>query len=51
MNTVFPPWERFLQQLPEPPKDNKSGTLNGIANLLRRWDAAIEKQGDYIEGL
>ena len=30
---------------------NKSGTLNGIENLLKRWDAVIEKQGDYIEGL
>ena len=24
---------------------NKSGTLNGIENLLKRWDAVIEKQG------
>ena len=30
---------------------NKSGTLGGIANLPKRWDAVIEKQGDYIEGL
>jgi histone-lysine N-methyltransferase SETMAR len=30
---------------------NKSGTLNGIANLPKRWDAVIEKQGGYIEGL
>jgi len=30
---------------------NKSGTLNGIENLPKRWDAVIEKQGDYIEGL
>jgi len=30
---------------------NKSGTLNGIANLPKRWDAVIEKQRDYIEGL
>jgi transposase len=30
---------------------NKSGTLNGIANLPKRWDAVIAKQGDYIEGL
>jgi histone-lysine N-methyltransferase SETMAR len=30
---------------------NKSGTLNGIANLLKRWDLFIEKQGDYTEGL
>jgi len=29
----------------------KSGTLNGIENLPKRWDAVIEKQGDYIEGL
>jgi len=30
---------------------NKSGTLNRIENLPKRWDAVIEKQGDYIEGL
>ena len=30
---------------------NKSGTLNGIENLLKRWDTVIEKQGDYIEGM
>jgi transposase len=30
---------------------NESGTLNRIANLPKRWDAVIEKQGDYIEGL
>jgi hypothetical protein len=30
---------------------NKSGTLNGIANLPKRWDAVIEKQGDYTERL
>ena len=30
---------------------NKSGTLNGTANLPRCWDAVIEKQGDYIEGM
>ena len=30
---------------------NKSGTLNGIENLPKRWDAVIEEQGDYIEGL
>ena len=30
---------------------NKSGTLNGIANLPKRWDAVIEKQEDYTEGL
>jgi hypothetical protein len=29
----------------------KSGTLNGMANLPKRWDAVIEKKGDYIEGL
>jgi len=29
----------------------KSGTLNGIENLPKRWDAVIEKQGDYVEGL
>jgi len=30
---------------------NKSGTLNGIANLPKHWDKVIEKQGDSIEGL
>jgi hypothetical protein len=30
---------------------NKSGTLNGIANLPKRSEAVIEKQGDYTEGL
>jgi hypothetical protein len=30
---------------------NTSGTLNGIANLPKRWDAVIEKEGDYVEGL
>jgi len=30
---------------------NKSGTLNGIANLPKHWDAVIEKQGDYTEEL
>ena len=30
---------------------NKSGTLNGIENLPKRWDAVNEKEGDYIEGL
>jgi hypothetical protein len=29
----------------------KIGTLNGVANLPKRWDVAIEKQGDHIEGL
>jgi hypothetical protein len=28
---------------------NKGGTLNGIANLPKRYDAVIEKQGKYIE--
>jgi hypothetical protein len=30
---------------------NESGNLNGIVNLPKRWDAAIEKQGEYIEGM
>jgi hypothetical protein len=30
---------------------NKSGTLNGITNLPKCWDAIIEKQEDYVEGL
>jgi hypothetical protein len=29
----------------------KSGTLNGIANLPKRWEAVTKKQGDYTEGL
>jgi hypothetical protein len=29
----------------------QSSTLNGKANLPKRWDAVIEKEGDYIEGL
>jgi len=30
---------------------NKSGILNGTENLPKRWDAVIEKQEDYIEGM
>jgi hypothetical protein len=30
---------------------NKSGTLNGIANLPKLWDVVIEKQWDYTEGM
>jgi hypothetical protein len=30
---------------------SENGALNGIANLLKRWDAVIEKQVDYVEGL
>jgi hypothetical protein len=30
---------------------NKSGTLNGIPNLPKCWDAVIAKEGDYIKGL
>jgi hypothetical protein len=30
---------------------NKSGTLNGTTDRLKRWDMVIEKQEDYIEGL
>ena len=33
------------------PHMNKSGVLDGIIMLLKRWDSVIEKQGDYIEGL
>jgi hypothetical protein len=29
---------------------NKSGTLNGIAYLLKHWDMVIEQE-DYIQGL
>ena len=30
---------------------NKSGVLDGIIMLPKRWDSVIEKQGDYTEGL
>ena len=30
---------------------NKSGILDGITMLPKRWDSVIEKQRDYIEGL
>jgi hypothetical protein len=30
---------------------NKGGTLNGRANLPKRWDEVIDKQGDCTEGL
>ena len=30
---------------------NKSGVLDGIIMLPKRWDSVIEKQGDCIEGL
>jgi hypothetical protein len=30
---------------------NKSGTLNGTANLPKHLDTTIQNQGDYIEGL
>ena len=30
---------------------NKSGVLEGIIMLPKRWDSVIEKHGDYIEGL
>ena len=30
---------------------NKSGVLDGIIMLPKRWDSVIEKQEDYIEGL
>ena len=26
---------------------NKSGVLDGIMMLTKRWDSVIEKQGDY----
>jgi hypothetical protein len=31
------------------PGPNKSGTLNGIGNLPKRWDVVIEKQWDYTK--
>ena len=30
---------------------NKSGVLDGIIMLPKRWNSIIEKQGKYIEGL
>jgi len=30
---------------------NKSGTLNGIANLPKPWGVVIKKQWDYTEGM
>ena len=53
MDNIFLLWKSFL------PMDvirtiqhmNKSGVLNGIIILPKRWDSVIEKQGDYIEGL
>ena len=30
---------------------NKSGVLDGIIMLPKRWDSVVEKQGDYTEGL
>jgi histone-lysine N-methyltransferase SETMAR len=45
LEEVFAAVNRAIQWL------KKSDTLNGIINLLKRWDAVIEKQGDYIEGL
>ena len=30
---------------------NKSGVLDGIIMLPKRWDSFIEKQGDYNKGL
>ena len=30
---------------------NKSGVLDGIFMLHKRWGSVIEKRGDYIEGL
>ena len=30
---------------------NKSGVLDGIIMLPKRWDSVTEKLGDYTEGL
>ena len=51
VDTIFVPRIGFCSGYPSHPRTEQSGTLNGIANLLRHWDAVIEKQGDYIEGL
>jgi hypothetical protein len=32
-------------------REENQSTLNGIINLLKRWDTVIEKQGDYTEGM
>jgi hypothetical protein len=50
--TPFPPLEEVTAAVTRNIRGlNKSGSLNGIANLPKRWDAVIEKQGDFIEGL
>jgi hypothetical protein len=45
------PWLPEASMLTSRPPKPSSGTLNGTANLPKLWDAVIEKQGDYIEGL
>ena len=45
LEEVFAAVNRAIQWL------KKSDTLNGIINLLKRWDAVIEKRVDYVEGL
>jgi len=45
------PGTSFCSGYPSHPRAEKSGTLNGIAYLPKRWDAVIEKQEGYIEGL
>lgn len=42
---LFGPSTRAIRGL------NKSGRLNRIANLSKRWDEFTKKQGDYTEGL
>lgn len=39
--------QRAFQQIK---RLNKSGVLNGIQSLPKRWQQVIDMQGDYIEG-
>jgi hypothetical protein len=47
----FLPGRGFCSGYPSHPRTEKRGTLNGRGNLPRCWDAVIENQGDYMEGL
>jgi hypothetical protein len=48
----FPSLEEFSAPVTQAIRGlNKSGNLNGIASLPKHWEAIIEKQEDYIEGM
>jgi hypothetical protein len=49
MDTVFVPGRGFYSGYLSHPRTEKSGALDGIANLPKRWDAVIEKQGDFLQ--